>query len=54
LALIGYLATQMTANSLNVYVSNQILFWFLIAVVISSSRNGGRFRLNERQSTQSF
>jgi O-antigen ligase len=33
-ALSGYLATQLTANSLNVYVSNQFFFWFLAATII--------------------
>ena len=31
MALTAYLLTQMTANSLNVYVSNQFFFWFLMA-----------------------
>jgi O-antigen ligase len=34
LALACYLQTQMTANSLNVYLSNQLFFWFLLAAVI--------------------
>ncbi len=34
LALAVYLGTQMTANSLNVYASNQFFFWFLMAVVL--------------------
>lgn len=34
LALSAYLLTQMTANSLNVYASNQIIFWFLIAAAL--------------------
>ena len=29
----AYLQTQLTANSLNVYPSNQFLFWFLAAVI---------------------
>jgi len=33
-ALGAYLMTQMTANSLNVYVSNQFFFWFLLAAVL--------------------
>jgi O-antigen ligase len=46
-ALIAYLLTQMTANSLNVYFSNQFLFWFLAAVLIKGPsktqiRIGGR------------
>jgi O-antigen ligase len=35
LALGAYLQTQMTANSLNVYVSNQFFFWFLMAAILS-------------------
>lgn len=35
LALTTYLITQMTANSLNIYVSHQFLFWFLIAALIT-------------------
>lgn len=34
-ALAAYLVTQMTANSLNVYGSNQFFFWFLMAAVAS-------------------
>jgi O-antigen ligase len=37
----AYLQTQMTANSLNVYLSNQIFFWFLIAVVFSAELPDG-------------
>jgi O-antigen ligase len=37
LALAAYLQTQMTANSLNVYVSNQFFFWFLMAVLFQPS-----------------
>jgi len=35
LALCAYLTTQLTANSLNVYVSNQFVFWFLVASLVS-------------------
>jgi len=35
LALTTYLITQMTANSLNIYVSHQFLFWFLIAALLT-------------------
>jgi O-antigen ligase len=35
LALTTYLITQMTANSLNIYVSHQFLFWFLIACLLT-------------------
>jgi O-antigen ligase len=37
LALGAYLQTQMTANSLNVYVSNQFFFWFLMAAILALS-----------------
>lgn len=37
LALGAYLQTQMTSNSLNVYVSNQFFFWFLLAAILSLS-----------------
>jgi O-antigen ligase len=37
LALGGYLQTQMTANSLNVYASNQFFFWLLLAAVLAMS-----------------
>jgi len=33
LALVGYLLTQITSNSLNIYASNQFLFWFLAAAL---------------------
>jgi O-antigen ligase len=39
LALGAYLQTQMTANSLNVYVSNQFFFWFLLAAILALSAN---------------
>lgn len=35
LALGAYVQTQMTANSLNVYVSNQFFFWFLMAALLA-------------------
>lgn len=38
LALAVYLETQLTANSLNVYVSNQFFFWFLMAAVLVTSK----------------
>ena len=37
LALSAYLETGMTGNSLNVYVSNQFFFWFLVAALIMTS-----------------
>ena len=37
MALTAYLLTQMTANSLNVYVSNQFFFWFLMAGALCAS-----------------
>jgi O-antigen ligase len=40
LALTTYLITQMTANSLNIYVSHQFLFWFLIAALLGMTREG--------------
>lgn len=39
LALGAYIETQMTANSLNVYVSNQFFFWFLIASILAMSEH---------------
>jgi O-antigen ligase len=38
-SLAAYLETQMTANSLNIYVSNQYLFWFLVATILSLAKN---------------
>jgi O-antigen ligase len=38
LSLGAYLQTQMTSNSLNVYVSNQFVFWFLLAAILAMSR----------------
>lgn len=37
LALAAYLQTQMTANSLNIYASNQFFFWFLMAMLVTQS-----------------
>jgi len=37
MALTAYLLTQMTANSLNVYLSNQFFFWFLMAGALCAS-----------------
>jgi len=39
LALGTYLQTQMTANSLNVYASNQFFFWFLMAAILTTSEH---------------
>jgi O-antigen ligase len=36
MALVAYLITQMTANALNIYISNQFFFWFLMAAVLSA------------------
>jgi len=36
LALTAYLITQMTANALNIYITNQFLFWFLMAVLLTA------------------
>ena len=33
-----YLETGMTGNSLNVYISNQLLFWFLMAAVLAAGQ----------------
>ncbi len=33
MALTAYLITQMTANALNIYPSNQFFFWFLVAAI---------------------
>jgi O-antigen ligase len=40
LSLAAYLQTQMTGNSLNVYVSNQFFFWFLMAVLFALALRG--------------
>lgn len=37
LALGAYMQTQMTANSLNVYASNQFFFWFLSSAILKIS-----------------
>jgi O-antigen ligase len=47
LALGAYLETGMTGNSLNVYVSNQFFFWFLMAEVLAASQ---RECVRERES----
>jgi len=39
LTLGAYLQTQVTANSLNVYVSNQFFFWFLMVVTLAVGTN---------------
>jgi O-antigen ligase len=55
MALTAYLITQMTANALNIYVSNQFFFWFLMAALLSGSdgRNppspSGLWRTREAQ-----
>ncbi|MDD2762752.1 MAG: O-antigen ligase family protein [Opitutaceae bacterium] len=36
LALTAYLITQLTANALNIYISNQFLFWFLMAAMLTA------------------
>ncbi len=41
LAFAAYGTTQMTANSLNVYPSNQYLFWFLFAALLQATRRDG-------------
>lgn len=48
LALTSYLLTQLTANSLNVYPSNQFFFWFLLASLIASKHRIHRFRNTSR------
>jgi O-antigen ligase len=47
LALTTYLITQMTANSLNIYVSHQFLFWFLIAALLTLSDSKAENRTHE-------
>jgi hypothetical protein len=37
MALTAYLITQMTANALNIYVSNQFFFWFLMAALLCAN-----------------
>ena len=37
MALTAYLITQMTANALNIYVSNQFFFWCLMAALLCGS-----------------
>jgi O-antigen ligase len=34
MAVTAYLITQMTANALNIYPSNQFFFWFLVAAIL--------------------
>ena len=46
LALTTYLITQMTANSLNIYVSHQFLFWFLIAALLTLPDSKAKNRPN--------
>jgi O-antigen ligase len=50
LALGAYLQTQMTANSLNVYVSNQFFFWFLMAAILALSAHEQDPETNARTS----
>ena len=37
MALVAYLITQMTANALNIYISNQFFFWFLMAALLGAN-----------------
>ena len=39
LPLIGYLVTQLTANSFNIYLTNQVFFWWLFAILILELAN---------------
>lgn len=48
LGLNAYLFTQMTANSLNIYFSNQIIFWCLMAILA----NGNVSRASKTSSTE--
>jgi len=41
LSLAAYLQTQMTANSLNVYASNQFFFWLLMGALIIANADQG-------------
>ncbi len=41
-ALAAYLLTQLTANSLNIYLSQQVLFWFLMAGALLGNRTSSR------------
>ena len=45
-ALTAYLQTQLTANSLNIYPSNQFFFWFLLAALAAQSQEANRSELN--------
>lgn len=40
MALTAYLITQMTANGLNIYITNQFFFWFMMAAVLMTADNG--------------
>jgi len=40
LTLTAYLITQLTANALNIYISNQFLFWFLMAALLTARSEG--------------
>jgi len=44
LALGVYVQTNLTSNSLNIYASNQFLFWFLMAAVLSMTQGDGEKR----------
>lgn len=46
LALTTYLITQMTANSLNIYVGHQFLFWFLIGALLTLPESKAENRPN--------
>lgn len=45
LSLCCYVETQMTANSLNVYSSNQFFFWFLMAIIVTTSERAGAAKM---------
>jgi O-antigen ligase len=49
LALLSYLVTQMLTNSLNVYASNQLLFWLLMSAAFQRRLAP---QLNERRQSQ--
>jgi hypothetical protein len=38
LVLCVYVQTNLTSNSLNIYASNQFLFWFLMAAVLGMTQ----------------
>jgi O-antigen ligase len=46
-ALAAYLMTQMTGNSLNVYPSNQFIFWLLTAFLMRPAAGGREDRAHE-------